>query len=83
MIRAGLDFHGFDFYGEWDRNKRYLQYPNAALFNEGEKHKVSSETSDAWHFNVERQDFPGPQYDLGDAISGDLVDMARFAVMGG
>jgi hypothetical protein len=64
---AGTGVLGFDFYGEWDRNKRYLQYPNAALFNEGEKHKVSSEVSDAWHFNVERQDFPWFVY--GEAYS--------------
>ena len=37
----GTGVLGFDFYGEWDRNKRYFQFPNAALFNEGEEHAVS------------------------------------------
>ncbi len=55
---AGTDLLGFDFYGEWDRNKRYSQYPNAALFNAGENHKISSAQADAWHFNLSRRIYP-------------------------
>ena len=48
----GKSFLGFDFYAEWDRNKRYFQYPNAALFVNGKNHKISSEESDVWFFNI-------------------------------
>ena len=69
----GTGVLGFDFYGEWDRNKRYFQFPNAALFNEGEEHAVSSEGSDAWYFNVSRNVFPyflyGEVYSIDDAYS--------------
>ncbi len=69
----GTGVLGFDFYGEWDRNKRYFQFPNAALFNEGEEHAVSSEGSDAWHFNVSRNVFPyffyGEAYAIDEAYS--------------
>ena len=69
----GANALGFDFYGEWDRNKRYAQYPNAALFNEGKKHAISSEASDAWYFNVSRDAFPyflyGEAYAIDEAYS--------------
>ena len=69
----GTGVLGFDFYGEWDRNKRYFQFPNAALFNEGEEHAISSEGSDAWHFNVSRNVFPyflyGEAYAIDEAYS--------------
>ena len=38
----GTDVFGFDLYGEWDRNVRYSQYPNAVLFRENKDHKISS-----------------------------------------
>ena len=69
----GTGVLGFDFYGEWDRNRRYFQFPNAALFNEGEEHAVSSEGSDAWYFNVSRNVFPyflyGEAYAIDEAYS--------------
>ena len=69
----GVDVVGFDFYGEWDHNTRYSQYPNAALFNESKKHKISSESSDAWFFNVSRDVFPyflyGEAYSIDEAYS--------------
>ena len=49
---------GFDFYGEWDRNRRYSQYPNAALFSAGKKHQTAHSEADAWHFNLSRQFYP-------------------------
>ena len=54
----GSDVWGFDFYGEWDRNKRFTQYPNAALFSANEIHKISSQDADAWNFNVSKQTYP-------------------------
>ena len=39
----GKNVWGFDFYGEWNNNLRYFQYPNAALFNANEGHEVSAE----------------------------------------
>jgi len=54
----GTKVGGFDFYGEWDRNRRYSQYPNAALFTAGKKHRISAEQGDAWHFNLSRQWHP-------------------------
>lgn len=54
----GKGLWGLDFYGEWDRNKRYFQYPNAALFIDGKNHEISSEQSDAWFFNVSKQSYP-------------------------
>ena len=41
-----------------DRNKRYFQYPNAALFIDGKNHEISSEESDAWFFNISKQAYP-------------------------
>ena len=69
----GTGVLGFDFYGEWDHNKRYFQFPNAALFNEGEEHAISSEGSDAWYFNVSHNVFPyflyGEAYSIDEAYS--------------
>ena len=69
----GKGLWGFDFYGEWDRNKRYYQYPNAALFTAGKNHKISTEQSDAWFFNLSRQFHPwfffGEVYAMDDAYS--------------
>ena len=54
----GTDFLGFDFYGEWDRNVKYFQYPNAARFAANKGHEVSSRSADAAILNVSRQQYP-------------------------
>ena len=54
----GTDIGGFDFYGEWDRNIRYAQYPNAALFAADEGHEISSEQADAGIFTLSKQEYP-------------------------
>ena len=54
----GTDIAGFDFYGEWDRNIRYAQYPNAALFAGDEGHEISSEQADAGIFTLSKQAYP-------------------------
>ena len=63
----GTRLAGFDLYGEWNRNRRYAQYPNAALFNAGKQHKISSEESDGWMLNVSRTNYPF--YGFGEAYS--------------
>ena len=76
----GTDLFGIDFHGEWDRNNRYGQYPNAALFSLGKSHEISSESSDAWYFNVSRKAFPwfafleGYDFDAGYSTTAFLVD---------
>ena len=54
----GKGLAGFDFYGEWDRNVRYSQYPNAALFVADEGHEISSERAEASIFTVSKQEYP-------------------------
>ena len=54
----GKDVAGFDFYGEWDRNIRYSQYPNAALFAADEGHQISSEQAEASIFTISKQEYP-------------------------
>lgn len=63
----GTQVAGFDFYGEWNRNTRYAQFPNAALFNAGKQHKISSEQSDVWMMNVSRTSYPF--FGFGEAYS--------------
>ncbi|MCY3734840.1 MAG: hypothetical protein OXG13_00480 [Gemmatimonadaceae bacterium] len=69
----GTGLFGLDFYGEWDRNKRYTQYPNAELFNLREQHKIASESSDAWYVNLSRDEYPwfafGEAYSIDGAYS--------------
>ena len=69
----GTQVWGFDFYGEWDRNKRYYQYPNAALFNAGKQHEIASISADAWVFNVSKEVYPwfsfGEGYSVDEAYS--------------
>ncbi len=69
----GSNVWGFNFYGEWDRNKRYFQYPNAALFNQGKQHRISSQGADALLLNVSRQFYPwfvyGEWYSVDQAYS--------------
>ncbi len=54
----GTDIAGFDFYGEWDRNIRYSQYPNAARFAADEGHEISSEQAEAGIFTLSKQEYP-------------------------
>ena len=54
----GTDLLGFDFYGEWDRNVKYGQFPNAGLFNSRRGHDVSSRSADAWHLSLSRILYP-------------------------
>ena len=54
----GTGFLGFDFYGEWDRNVRYSQYPNAARFSANKGHEISSRSGDATIFTIERHGYP-------------------------
>ena len=54
----GQDFLGFDFYGEWDRNVRYSQYPNAALFSANRGHEISSRSADAYTLSISRKAYP-------------------------
>jgi len=76
----GRGLWGMNFYGEWDRNKRYFQYPNAALFISGKNHEISSEESDVWFFNVSKQAYPwfgfaeGYSMDDGYSTTAYLVD---------
>ena len=54
----GTDILGFDIYGEWDRNVRYSQYPNAARFATNQGHEISSRHADAAILTVSRQEYP-------------------------
>ena len=69
----GADVWGVDFYGEWDRNFRYSQYPNAAVFNAGEGHEISRQTADARYLTVAKQEYPfflyGEAYSLDEDYS--------------
>lgn len=75
----GTQVRGFDFYGEWDRNKRYSQYPNAALFNAGKQHKISSTDSDAWLFNLAKDVYPWFTYVEGYSIDAGYSTTAYLA----
>lgn len=52
------DVMGFDFYGEYDVNQRFTQYPNLALFTDDRSFEGSSTTSDAWMVNLSWNHFP-------------------------
>jgi hypothetical protein len=54
----GTDVMGFDFYGEYDLNQRYDQYPNLALFTDDRSFEVHSVTADAWMMNLSWQNYP-------------------------
>jgi hypothetical protein len=45
---------GFDFYGEYDVNKRYRQYPNVNLSN----HSTATDDATAWMVNLTRKTYP-------------------------
>ena len=71
MTIEGVDLWGIDFYGEWDRNFRYSQYPNAPLFIANEGHKISRRTADARYMTVSKQDYPFFLYGEGYALDDD------------
>ena len=54
----GTDVRGFNFYGEWDRNVRYAQFPNAGVFSAREGHEVGSQSADAWHLSMSKVAYP-------------------------
>ena len=69
----GAGVWGLDFYGEWDRNFHYSQYPNAALFNRNQTHKISQRSADARYLTVKKQEYPlflyGEAYAIDDEYS--------------
>jgi hypothetical protein len=65
----GTDILGFDFYGEYDINHRFNQYPNLALFTDDRPFEVSSESADAWMMNLSWQGYPW--FFFGEAFSMD------------
>ena len=73
---GGTDVWGFDFYGEWDRNRRYSQYPNAALFSQGKRHEISAASSEAWYGNLSKQAFPWFGYLEGYSLDADYSTSA-------
>ena len=68
LTAEGKDIWGIDFYSEWDRNFRYSQYPNAALFNSNEGHEISRRTADARYLTISKEEYPffgyGEAYDI-------------------
>jgi hypothetical protein len=60
---------GFDFYGEYDFNRQYRQYPNVNLND----HHKAVKKADAWMFNLSRIDDPFfaflEAYSMDDAYS--------------
>ena len=73
---AGTDVWGVDFYGEWDRNFRYSQYPNAAVFNNNEGHEISRRSADARYLTLSQQPYPFFLYGEAYAIDGDYSTSA-------
>jgi len=69
----GRDIWGINFYSEWDRNFRYSQYPNAALFNNNEGHEISRRTADARYLTISKEEYPffayGEAYDIDNEYS--------------
>ena len=72
----GTDLFGFDLYGEWDRNVRYSQYPNAVLFRENKDHEISSRSADAWYATLSRSGNPWFLYGEAYSISHDYSTSA-------
>ena len=54
----GTDLFGFDFYGEWNRNVRYSQYPNTFRFSANKGHEISSRNAEASLLTISRQAYP-------------------------
>ncbi|MBT5060220.1 MAG: hypothetical protein HOM68_27000 [Gemmatimonadetes bacterium] len=50
----GTQVFGFDFYGEYDFNKRYRKYPNVNRKN----HSTAVDDAQAWMLNVTRTTYP-------------------------
>ena len=48
------DVRGFDFYGEYDFNSQYRQFPNVNL----KDHSKAVEKTQAWMLNLSRADYP-------------------------
>ena len=78
----GRELMGFDFYGEWDRNVKYDQYPNAGLFSARRGHQINSRDADAWHLSASRIEYPffvfgeGYSFDHDYSTSAFVVDDA-------
>ena len=83
LTLEGTDVFGFDFYGEWDRNKRYFQYPNAALFTAGKQHKISSLSADAWLFNISKETYPFYAFAEGYSVDADYSTAAYVVGLNG
>ena len=75
----GTDLWGIDFYGEWDRNLRYRQYPNAGLFSARDGHEVSSKSADAWQLSLSKVAYPFFVYGEGYSFADDY-STAAFVV---
>ena len=76
----GKDVFGFDFNGEWDRNLRFFQYPNPAIFSASGNHEISSLHADAYFFNLSRQQYPWFGLFEGYSIAEDYSTTAAFVV---
>ena len=76
----GKDVFGFDFNGEWDRNLRFFQYPNPAIFSASGNHEISSLHADAWFFNLSRQQYPWFGFFESYSIAQDYSTTAAFVV---
>ena len=76
----GKDVFGFDFNGEWDRNLRFFQYPNPAIFSASGNHEISSLHADAYFFNLSRQQYPWFGFFEGYSIAEDYSTTAAFVV---
>lgn len=60
---------GFDFYGEYDFNRRYRRYPNVNLRD----HQRAVDQARAWMFNLSRQYYPFFGFAEGFSIAGDYT----------
>jgi hypothetical protein len=78
----GRDLYGFDLSAEWDRNVRYFQYPNPAVFSAGDNHEISSSSADAWFVNLSKRTYPWFGYLESYSIAEDYSTTARFVVDG-
>ena len=79
----GKNVWGFDFYGEWNNNLRYFQYPNAALFNANEGHEISSESGQATIFNLSKEAYPFFTYGEAYSVDADYSTSAFVSLPGG
>ena len=63
------DVLGFNFYGEYDINQKFRQYPNLALFTDDRSFEDASTRADAWMMNLSFQGYPW--FFFGEAFSMD------------